>query len=336
MSTMLLALVLFLIFPVFGSALILWAIVRVLKVPRPHIAIAFVIASIYPLLCVLVVLEQYALYEQFPAAALSIVLVVMLASLAAQLLAIRYLFAASWGKTIVTFISWGACSWIVGVATALAVRAFALGAFVVPTSAMAPTIVGVHQEGVCPHCGEKVLLSTPQTADGPNHETKEGICEACWKYGEAKDIGDATFSGDRIISNKLLSPKRWDIVTYYPPVAPGILYAHRVVGFPGESVLVKDGKLWIDGVALSPPAGLEHLRYAGSPEMESKYGDAFGLEHGVDDKPCQLAADECFILGDNTLRSSDSRFFGPVKVDQVTGVVTVLYWPPSRARVFGN
>ncbi|MBC7853650.1 MAG: S26 family signal peptidase, partial [Pirellulaceae bacterium] len=44
-------------------------------------------------------------------------------------------------------------------------------------------------------------------------------------------------------------------------------------------------------------------------------------------------ADECFVLGDNTLRSSDSRFFGPVKWDQVTGVVTMRYWPPSRAKI---
>ena len=46
----------------------------------------------------------------------------------------------------------------------------------------------------------------------------------------------------------------------------------------------------------------------------------------------QLAEDEYFALGDNTMRSSDSRLFGAVGEDAIVGTVTSIYWPPSRWR----
>ncbi len=331
MLTILLALFAFTIISAIGNAIILWGLARLLKVPQPRIKSAFVVAGIYPVISVIVVSSLYLTYEHSHLIASSLFLVGILASMILPLFAIRYLFAAKWGRSIAVYLSWGVCGSLFSLVITLGLRATALEAFVVPTSAMAPTIAGFHRLGTCPRCGEAMMVSTPLDQDGqPMTENKEGICVACWRFGKANELSSETSSGDRIITNKLLHPKRWDIVTYYPPDAPAVLYVHRIVGLPGESILVKSGQLWVDGVAQSPPPAWEKLVYAGMQEMEEQVGMSYGLEWGVDGKPCQLASDECFILGDNTLRSSDSCFFGPVKMDQITGVVTMRYWPPSR------
>lgn len=247
---------------------------------------------------------------------------------------LRYQFRTTWMKT-----AGASFLWVVGSAFVTLMSIFFLAivtqrAYVIPTNAMAPTINGVHRIGTCEHCGGEVVVSA--SADSRAGENVEGICSTCRKFGQGKDISNAKLGGDRILASPFLEHNRWDIVTYYPPSAPNVLYVHRIVGMPGESVLIKEGQLWINGSPQQPPPGLENLRYAGREEMSAEAGSDYGLEFGVGDQPCQLQMDECFVLGDNSTRSMDSRFFGPVKMDQVTSVVTMRYWPPSRMKVLRN
>lgn len=48
----------------------------------------------------------------------------------------------------------------------------------------------------------------------------------------------------------------------------------------------------------------------------------------------KLDGQSYFVLGDNSTRSRDSRYYGPVKADDVRGVVRMIHWPPSRWRQF--
>lgn len=315
-----------------ANAAILLAVALLFRAPKAGVVAAVIIAAINPIAQILILVMLYVAYEPSPVAAIMASILGVILALIIPLLLIHRLFAVSWGKSFGVYLLWGVGGGAVNAAIALGFRAYVLDTYYVPTSAMAPTIAGVHRLGTCPHCGETMVVSTPLEEDGrPNTENEQGICSSCLSSADATQIGAKIIFGDRIISDKLLQPTRWDIATYYPPVAPNVLYVSRVVGMPGESVLVKNGQVWIDGVAQSPPAGLEKLKYAGTVEMKEQVGMAFGMEWGVGDKPYQLAADECFVLGDNTFRSSDSRFFGPVKMNQVTGVVTMRYWPPIRA-----
>ena len=315
------------------NAALLWATALLLRIPKPRFVAALIIAAINPVAQILILVGLFVAYEQSPILTLTVAALGLVLALLIPLILIRKLFAAAWRKSLAIYVLWGIGGSLLNVAIAPAFRSYVLDTYYIPTSAMAPTVAGVHRLGTCPHCDGVMIVSTPLDDDGrPLTANKQGICSVCLKSADASQIGAEIILGDRIISNKLLGPKRWDIVTYYSPAAPDVLYTHRLVGMPGESVLVKKGQVWIDGVAQTPPPGLEKLTYAGTEEMESHAGSAYGLEWGVSERPCLLAADECFVLGDNTLRSSDSRFFGPVKMNRVTGVVTMCYWPRSRAR----
>ena len=314
-----------------GNAAILMAIASLLRAPKRTLAASTLIAAINPVAQILILAVMFVTYEQNKVLMAAIVIVASILGLVMPAILIRKFFATKWGRSLAIYFLWGICGLLLNIPVAFGFRTFVLEPLYVPTNAMAPTIAGVHRWGACPHCGNTMLVSTPLDEIGqPLTENTQGICMTCLKSGDANEIAADVIWGDRIISNKSLRPKRWDAVTYYPPKTPGVLYVHRLVGLPGESVLVKNGQVWIDGVAQSPPAGLKKLLYAGSQEMEHA-DTAYGLEFGVEKEPCQLAADECFVLGDNTLRSMDSRFFGPVKMNQITGVVTMRYWPPSRA-----
>ena len=336
LTTLFASLLLFAVLVVANAAILL-TIASLLRVPKPSFASSTLIAAVNPCAQILVLAGLYATYKQSAVLVGIVVVLGLIVALVMPAILIRRLFAAKWGKSFAVYFLWGIAGSLLNVAIALGVRAFVVETYQVPTSGMSPTIRGVHRLGTCPHCGGSLIVSTPLDQDGqPMTENKQGICAECWRFGDAPEVDSEIQFGDRIISNKWLQPKRWDIATYYSPVDPGVLYSQRIVGLPGESVLIKEGQLWLDGVAQSPPPGLEKLVYAGREEMEKQPGGGYGLEWGVEDKPCQLAADEYFMLGDNTLRSSDSRFFGPVKTGRVTGVVTMRYWPPGRVNSLRN
>jgi signal peptidase I len=88
----------------------------------------------------------------------------------------------------------------------------------------------------------------------------------------------------------------------------------RVVGLPGEHVLLAGGRLEVDG------------RHVAEPWTD---GQAPALPAAVE-LDVHLEDDEVVVLGDSRRQSTDSRSFGPVRLDDVIGVVRFAYWPPRR------
>jgi len=84
----------------------------------------------------------------------------------------------------------------------------------------------------------------------------------------------------------------------------------RVVGLPGETLVIRDNSVFIDGVVLDEP----YLK-AGPPMSD------FG--------PVTVAPDHYFMIGDNRNMSSDSRFSGAVAQDRLVGRAFVIVWPPA-------
>jgi signal peptidase I len=106
---------------------------------------------------------------------------------------------------------------------------------------------------------------------------------------------------------------RGDVVIVRDPRDVAKLYLKRMVGLPGEEVRFAGGLLLVDGVHLTEP-------YLGG------LPSAPGLSDGV----WTLGSGEYFVMGDNRLRSTDSRDFGPVGVSLVEGKAWFRYWPIRR------
>ncbi|MCI0357354.1 MAG: signal peptidase I [Planctomycetaceae bacterium] len=195
----------------------------------------------------------------------------------------------------------------------------------VPTNAMAPTLLGRHFVGRCPNCGGRAVVSFSEVI-GQKLPAEAGICARCLQVRPVEHVEERASAGDRIFVRRLATPRRWDIVVFLSPGEGPQLYAMRLVGLPGESVEVKEGGVWINGVRQQPPAEIAGLRWylpdgAGTPQ--------FATERN----PTPLAANEYFVLGDYSPSSYDSRFWGPVKGEDLRGVVSAVYWPPRSARI---
>jgi signal peptidase I len=161
--------------------------------------------------------------------------------------------------------------WLVGLVPAIValglvfmvLRPHVLEAFIVPSNNMAPTVVGWHNGTVCPHCqGLRIVPSaSPQEREHfPIPADRVGICTSCLKTSRI-EVNDATIqTPDRIMVNKLLTPRRWDMIEFRYPDKPSVKYIMRLVGLPGETVYIREGAIWVNEVKADPPDQISALR----------------------------------------------------------------------------
>lgn len=136
-------------------------------------------------------------------------------------------------------------------------------------------------------------------------------------------IGDSmqtTLSdGDNLITDKITyrfrDPKRFDIVVFPFKENTSKLLIKRIIGMPGETVQIKNGKVYINGY-----------------ELQENYGSAVMNDAGLASEPILLGEDEYFVLGDNRNNSQDSRFssVGNVSRSDLIGRAWVRLWPLDK------
>lgn len=132
-------------------------------------------------------------------------------------------------------------------------------------------------------------------------------------------MAPAIRDGDRILidplSFLLQGIRRGDIVVLKYPLDPSVDYIKRIVGMPGDEIVIDAGQVWVNGRLLEEP-------YVDSPDASCS------LRTHV--KPAHY-----FVLGDNRQRSCDSRDFGQVPQGYVRGKVELRLWPPARVGLIG-
>lgn len=97
----------------------------------------------------------------------------------------------------------------------------------------------------------------------------------------------------------------------------------RVIGLPGDRVVVKDNVITIYNAA--HPAGFQ-------PDKTYPYGSVIPATTG--DVDLTLGSDQVFVSGDNRPNSLDSRAFGPIHASQIIGKLVLRLFPVGQAKAF--
>jgi len=115
--------------------------------------------------------------------------------------------------------------------------------------------------------------------------------------------------------------KRGDIVIFPYPQDPSIDYIKRAVGLPGETLEIRNDQVFINGEPLDEP-------YAYFEPNERKSRQAQGLTAAPSSRygPVKIPQGKLFAMGDNRYNSADSRFWGFVDIDTITGKGQIIYW----------
>lgn len=140
---------------------------------------------------------------------------------------------------------------------------------------------------------------------------------------------DTIMPGDMVFSEKITyyggEPQPGDIVTFEDPdpALEGRILIKRVIAVGGQTIDLRDGVVYIDGVALDEPYTDGQPTYPMTADKKFLGGDItypYTVPEG------------CFwAMGDNRRNSADSRVFGPVSADSVTGHAIFRYWPIFRS-----
>lgn len=122
-----------------------------------------------------------------------------------------------------------------------------------------------------------------------------------------------TFKGNEFVlvnrlAYRLGEPQRGDVVVFHPNFLSRDDYIKRIIGLPGDEIIIRGGKVYVNGQVLHEPYIAEPPHYTGRWVVPEGH---------------------IFVLGDNRNHSQDSHVFGPVPLDAVVGKAEFVYWPPT-------
>jgi signal peptidase I len=124
------------------------------------------------------------------------------------------------------------------------------------------------------------------------------------------------YEGNIVLVNKLAykfgDMKTGDVVIFHDPHNREEDFIKRLIGKPGDLVVVREGEVYVNGNPLDEPYIASQPVYSGSWEVPQ---------------------DSIFVLGDNRNQSSDSHSWGFVPLTDVVGKALVVYWPLDEVKV---
>ncbi len=129
--------------------------------------------------------------------------------------------------------------------------------------------------------------------------------------------------GEYLMANKIQykfsEPKRGDVIIFkYSDTQD---FIKRIIGLPGDQVMLKDGYVYINGNKLDESGYLDSSVYSNGGEYLHE-GETITVSEG-----------QYFVCGDNRQHSSDSRTFGPIEKAVIKGKAWIVYFPFSNFRL---
>lgn len=148
-----------------------------------------------------------------------------------------------------------------------------------------------------------------------------------------KAIYGAHVPGTDVTLRPFAEPERGDVIVFHPPHEPEKNYVKRLVGVPGDTLEMRDKRLYLNGAptyepyvqhvdgrrdATHPAMGWQSHHLVASPLRRQPTRDNWG--------PLVVPEGRYFTLGDNRDNSEDSRYWGFVKRDQIRGRPWFVYY----------
>ena len=189
---------------------------------------------------------------------------------------------------------------VIALGLALAIQAWIVKPYRIPSGSMEPTLavgqrvlvnrIGTHFSD--PHVGEIAVFHPPQHAQQ----------EVCGPLPHTIRPGGAACA----------EPE---------PKSSGVNFIKRIVAGPGDEIYIRDGHVF------RKPAGKSSFKAESDHYIK-------GCEPGASEcnfpTPIRIPAGHWFMMGDNRGESDDSRFWGPVPTGWIVGGAFATYWPPDR------
>ncbi len=125
------------------------------------------------------------------------------------------------------------------------------------------------------------------------------------------------YPGNFVLVNRIAykwggQPHVGDIVIFHNPNDLSVDYVKRIIGTPGDTVRIANGRVTVDGTVLDEPY------IAAPPDYTGEW---------------TVPPDSIFVLGDNRNNSEDSHVWGFVPMSDVIGKALVIYWPAEKFHV---
>jgi len=121
---------------------------------------------------------------------------------------------------------------------------------------------------------------------------------------------------------------RGDVVVFKYPVDPSRDFIKRVIGLPGETLELREKKVYINGQPLDEP----YAHYIETPTSPAEFREVTSMDVLKNYGPVTVPSDQYFMMGDNRDNSADSRFWGFLRRDFVKGRALVIYWSYEAER----
>ena len=130
-------------------------------------------------------------------------------------------------------------------------------------------------------------------------------------------------NGEYLMANKVLyrfsEPRRGDVIIFKYSETQDFI--KRIIGVPGDSLTIKDGKILINGNQLDEDTYLADTVYTN------------GGAAVAEGQTITIGENEYFVCGDNRPHSSDSRTFGSISKDRIKAKAWIVYLPLSEFRI---
>ncbi|MBF6567396.1 MAG: signal peptidase I [Candidatus Binataceae bacterium] len=181
----------------------------------------------------------------------------------------------------------------IAILLALVIRSFLIQAYKIPSGSMEPTLL----------IGDHLLVN----------KLAYGLRMPDSLFGLTPLAGEIPYG--RYLM-RLGRVHRGDVVVFVFPMDNTKDFIKRVIGVAGDSVAVKDGKVYLNGSPMNDPHGSYELSSRDRVRLSPR--DNFG--------PVVVPPGKLFMMGDNRDHSYDSRFWGFVNIDAVEGKALVIYW----------